>query len=204
MFDTESLLLVSILQKAYPLDPQPPAKMFLHHFAFEIDRTFRVLEFLGLVENAASKLGFKPTHRLIDIVVNRMTRPNTEGNNPIAKVNPDCFGWLWHHVVGDLGDEDEVELDAEIEIDEEEVLEKPDEETELDEGESEKADDEEEEEEEDDDDGDVEQGLNAEGFCRQVFLLLGLLKWNGGIQLPTRLMHDLLLEGCFQHLSEKH
>ena len=134
-----------------------------------------------------------------------MTRPNTEGNNPVAKVNPDCFDWLWHHVVGDLGDEDEVEVDVEVEIDEEEVLETPDEETGLDgdEGESEE-DGQDVEEDEDDDDGDVEQGPNAKGFCRQVFLLLGLLKWNTGMHVPTRLMHDLLLEGCFQHLSKKH
>jgi hypothetical protein len=203
MLDTDSLLMVSIFQKAYPLSPKPRAEIFLHRFAVEINETCGVLKLLGLVEEASSNLGFKPTQRLIEIVVNRMARPNTKGNNPIAKINPDCFNWLWHHVVGDLGDEDEVELDAEIEIDEEEVLETPDEKTELDEGESEKADDEE-EEEEDDDDGDVEQGLNAEGFCRQVFLLLGLLKWNGGIQLPTRLMHNLLLEGCSQHLSKKH
>src|SRR2546426_11696462 len=103
MLDTDSLLMVSIFQKAYPLNPPPSPTKFLHHFAFQIDRTCRVLKFLGLVEEAPSTLGFKPTHRLIDIVVSRMTRPNTEGNNPVAKVNPDCFDWLWHHVVGDLG-----------------------------------------------------------------------------------------------------
>jgi hypothetical protein len=66
MFDTELLLMVSIFRKAahrtgradfpypalrlasaYPLNRQPTAAMFLHHFRFEIDRTCRVLKLLG-------------------------------------------------------------------------------------------------------------------------------------------------------------
>jgi len=84
MLDTESLLLVSILQKAYPLDPQPPAEMFLHHFAFEVDRTCGVLESLGLVEKASSTIGFKPTRRLIDLITDRMVQPTVA-----AKVHDD-------------------------------------------------------------------------------------------------------------------
>jgi hypothetical protein len=57
MFDTESLLMVSIFRKAYPPYRQPRAAMFLHHFRFEIDRTCRMLKLLGLVEEAASTLG---------------------------------------------------------------------------------------------------------------------------------------------------
>jgi hypothetical protein len=87
MLDTYSLLIVSIFQKAYPLSPQPSAEMFLHHFAFEIDRTCGVLESLGLVEKASSTIGFKPTRRLIEVITDRMIQPTVESKNAAAKVD---------------------------------------------------------------------------------------------------------------------
>jgi hypothetical protein len=87
MLNTESLLMVSIFQKAYPLSPQPSAEMFLHHFAFEVDRTCGVLESLGLVEKACSTIGFRPTHRLIDIITDRMIQPTVESKNAAAQVD---------------------------------------------------------------------------------------------------------------------
>jgi hypothetical protein len=102
MLDTETIFLASVFLKACPLTPQPSVAEFLHHFGLAIDRTCRMLKFLGLVEDAPSTLGFKPTHRLIDIVVDRMVRANTEGNNPVAKVEADCFGWLWQLVIRGL------------------------------------------------------------------------------------------------------
>jgi hypothetical protein len=87
MLYTYSLLIVSIFQKAYPLSPQPSAEMFLHHFAFEVDRTCGVLESLGLVEKASSTIGFKPTHRLIDIITDRMIQPTVESKTAAAEVD---------------------------------------------------------------------------------------------------------------------
>jgi hypothetical protein len=85
--DTDSLLMVSIFQKAYPLSPKPRAEIFLQHFASEIDQTCGVLKLLGLVEEASSNLGFKPTHRLIEIITDRMVQPTVESKNAAAKVN---------------------------------------------------------------------------------------------------------------------
>jgi hypothetical protein len=87
MLYTYSLLIVSIFQKAYPLSPQPSAEMFLHHFAFEVDRTCGVLESLGLVEKTSSTIGFKPTRRLIDVITDRMAQPTVESKNPAEKVD---------------------------------------------------------------------------------------------------------------------
>jgi hypothetical protein len=87
MLDAYSLLMVSIFQKAYPLSPQPSAEMFLHHFAFEVNRTCGVLESLGLVEKASSTIGFKPTHRLIKIITDRLVQTTVESKNPAAEVD---------------------------------------------------------------------------------------------------------------------
>src|SRR5258708_19941862 len=98
MLDTDSLLLASIFRKAYPLNPQPPVAMFLHHFGFQIDRTCRVLKLLGLVEEASSNLGFKPTHRLIDIITDRMVQPTVEF--PLPNFNDNFFTSLFQLVPG--------------------------------------------------------------------------------------------------------
>jgi hypothetical protein len=45
-------------------------------FKFEIDRTGRVLKFLGLAKEAArSDLGWKPMPRLMEVVAEKMVRP---------------------------------------------------------------------------------------------------------------------------------
>lgn len=108
MFDTESLLMVSIFRKAYPPNRQPTAEMFLRHFRF-IDRTCRVLKLLGLVEEAPSTLGFKPTHRLIDIITDRMVQPTVEGKNAVPKIDDDFVAPLWQLVAGDDYEDEEDE-----------------------------------------------------------------------------------------------
>src|SRR6266481_9900945 len=87
--DNDTFLMASIFHKAYPLSPEPSAAEFLQHFEFEIDKTCHLLEFLGLAEKAPSTLGFKPTHRMIGIVIDRKTK------NPFAKVDRDFFDLLW-------------------------------------------------------------------------------------------------------------
>jgi hypothetical protein len=106
--------MASIFQKAYPLDPQPPAAIFLHHFGFEINRTCRKLKLLGLVEEASSTLGFKPTHRLIDIITDRMVQPTVESKNGVPKVHDDFVDSLWQ-VAGNDEDDDEYEKAGEQE-----------------------------------------------------------------------------------------
>jgi hypothetical protein len=209
MLDTESIFLASVFQKACPLTPQPSVAEFLHDFELEIARTCRMLKFLGLVEDASSTLGFKPTHRLIDIVVDRMVRANTEGNNPVAKVEADCFGWLWQLVARDVGSEHNIEVkkDAKVvvlkAVNHEGEDEQDDEQDELDvEDDAEENDgpDEYWDEENDDDDQDDDPGQQ---FCSKVFVLLGLLKLPDKKYVPTRLMANLFLESCFQQLSNK-
>jgi hypothetical protein len=107
--DTESLLMVSIFRKACPLNRQPTAAMFLHHFRFEIDRTCRVLKLLELVEEAPSTLGFKPTHRLIDIITDGMVQLTVEGKNAVPKLVYDFVAPLWQLVAGDYYEDEEDE-----------------------------------------------------------------------------------------------
>src|SRR3984893_9734400 len=116
MLDTETIFLASIFQKACPRTPQPSVAVFLRDFGLKIDRTCRMLKFLGLVEDAPSTLGFKPTYRLIDVVVDRMVRSNTEGNNPVAKVEADCFGWLWQLVTRDLDGQHNIEVNKDAKV----------------------------------------------------------------------------------------
>jgi hypothetical protein len=214
MLDTETIFLASVFLKACPLTPQPSVGEFLHDFELEIDRTCRMLKFLGLVEDASSTLGFKPTHRLIDIVVDRMVRANTEGNNPVAKAEADCFGWLWQLVARDVGSEHNIEVnkDAKVVVLKAVNHEREDEQDGLDvEDDAEENDgpDEYWDEENDDDD---QNDSSGQQFCCKVFVLLGLLKTFVLLGLlktgdkkyvPTRLMANLFLESCFQQLSNK-
>jgi hypothetical protein len=173
MFDTDSLLMVSIFRKAYPPYRQPTAAMFLHHFRFEIDRTCRMLKLLGLVEEAPSTLGFKPTHRLIDIITDRMVQPTVEGKNAVPKVVDDFVAPLWQLVAGD---DYEDEKDDEVENgDEQEAADGID-----------------------DDKG----GKDGQAFCCHVFVVLGLLKEKADGYVPTRLMHKLILGNWVQKLSK--
>ena len=169
--DSESLLMVSIFRKVYPLNRQPTAAMFLHRF--EIDRTCRVLKLLGLVEEAPSTLGFKPTHRLIDIITKRMVQPTVGRKNAVPKVVDDFVAPLWQLVGGDDYDDEE---DEEVENgDEQEAADGIE-----------------------DDKG----GEDGEAFCCHVFVVLGLLKEKADGYVPTRLMHKLILGNWVQKLSK--
>ena len=206
--DINTILMASIFQKAYPIRPNPSIGEFLHHFELEIDRTCRMLKFLGLVTEAPSTLGYKPTDRLINVIVDRMVRANTEGNNPVAKVEADCFGWLWQLVTRDLGNEHNVGVDKNVQVVDETVLkavsdDREDEQDALNvEDELEENDDLDEDWDEESDDADKADG-SGQQFCCKVFVLLGLLKVGYKRYVPTRLMANLFLESCFQQLSNK-
>ena len=72
----ETILMTSIFKVAdYVGAIEFTAKEDLPKFKFEIDRTGRVLKFLGLAKEAArSALGWKPTPRLMEVVAEKLVR----------------------------------------------------------------------------------------------------------------------------------
>src|SRR6266480_1093330 len=79
-------LLVAIFQAAHCIerDIGDPVRTreFLQYYAPDIARVGRVLKFLGLAEECSqSALGWKPTEKLIRIVVERAARPTTGTDN---------------------------------------------------------------------------------------------------------------------------
>lgn len=166
--DSESLLMVSIFQKAYPLNPQPSAERFLHRFAVEINETCGVLKLLGLVEEASSNLGFKPTHRLIEIITDRMVQPNVESKRALGNIDTNLVDSLWRLVA--WTDEDE-EDERDEQEDEHEIE-------------------------------DCEGGGDGLAFCRQVFVVLGLLSEEADRYVPTRLIHNLIFKNWVEKLSK--
>jgi hypothetical protein len=168
MKDNDSFLVMSILRKAY--SSEVSAAKLNPIVDFLADPTCRVLERLGLVEKKAScTLGFKPTHRLINIIADRMVKPTTRSKNPVANVDHDFVDRLWQ-LANDV-DEEEAEV-AEQEPVQPTLAEQAD-------GE-------------------------AKSFCCQVLVVLGLLKKGADGYMPTRLIHNLILETCFPLLSTKH
>jgi hypothetical protein len=180
MLDNETLLMASIFQKALQINPQPNSAEFLHRFEFEIDQTCRVLKFLGLVEEASSTLGVKPKHRLIEIIADRMVRPNTESKNPVAKVDHDFVDILWQLVDKGADAPEKVKVIAAT-VD-----------GQLDE--NDEDDDYDFVYEDDKDDG--AESWDARHFCCEVFVVLGLLKKGANGYMPSRLIHNLILATC--------
>src|SRR5260370_35986159 len=93
MKDNDSFLVMSIFRKAY--DSEASAEKLVPIFDFLADPTCRVLERLGLVEKASCTLGFKPTHRLINIIADRMVQTTTRSKNTVANVDHDFLDLLW-------------------------------------------------------------------------------------------------------------
>jgi hypothetical protein len=168
MLDTESLLLVSIFQKAYPLSPRPPTEMFLHHFAVEINETFGVLKLLGLVEEASSNLGFRPTHRLLDIITDRMVQPTVLSKSAVGNIDTNFVASLCR-LVAWADDEEEDERDEQEDKHEIE---------------------------------DCQGGGDGLAFCRQVFVVLGLLREEADGYVPTRLIQNLIFKNWVEKLSK--
>jgi hypothetical protein len=74
--NTETILVLSIFQEAYPLDKaKVSTEDYLAHFEFEIDRIGRVLKYLELAQAAAqSELGWKPKPILMKLIAERVAR----------------------------------------------------------------------------------------------------------------------------------
>src|SRR5205814_3438304 len=92
----DTLLMASIFDRANKLHFQGSAARLLEHFDWLTDYTCRAMEILRLVEPTRSTLGYKPTQRLVDIILDRIARPNTDdNNNPVAMMDRDYFEFLW-------------------------------------------------------------------------------------------------------------
>src|SRR3984893_15698786 len=146
--------------------------------------------------------------------LSRMARANTEGNNPVAKVEADCFGWLWQLVIRGLDGQHNIEVnkDAKVVVLKAVNHEREDEQDGLDvEDDAEENDGPDEYWDEESDDEDKGDGSGQQFCCKvfvllgllKTFVLLGLLKTGGKKYVPTRLMANLFLESCFQQLSNK-
>jgi hypothetical protein len=83
MMQNETILIISIFQKAYPLGPIAVSpEEFLDDFGFEIDRMGRGLKYLGLARDAArSDLGWKPAPLLMKIIAERVACPPVRTKN---------------------------------------------------------------------------------------------------------------------------
>jgi hypothetical protein len=104
--DTDVLLLVSMLKKArlaaewrkqikYLCPSHTTVETLLSEFKLEVEQTCRALEFLGLVDKCSSELGYKPTHRLIDIITDRMIRSGKISEGPFENLDDGFGGLLW-------------------------------------------------------------------------------------------------------------
>jgi len=72
----DCILMISIFQQAFPLDPEGDVEDYIALFAPEIDRLGRVLKFLGLAERAPkSRIMWKPTLQLLTLIGQKLTQP---------------------------------------------------------------------------------------------------------------------------------
>ena len=68
---------------------------FLSEFKQEVEQTYRVLELRELVDKCSSELGYKPTHRLIDIITDRMLDFAKVSESSLDNLNDGFVGLLW-------------------------------------------------------------------------------------------------------------
>ena len=149
---------------------------FLSEFKLEVEQTCQVLGLLGLVDKCSSELGYKPTHRLIDIITDQMIKPARVTERPFENLDDGSVGLLWKlgtsdqsgmtlDQVRDLCETARIELEGAQERDDYPYN-----------------------DDQDDDDG-------VKHSCFNVLAVLGLLKSAGGSQYrPTRLMYNLVTE----------
>ena len=197
LLDTDVILLVSMSKKArlaaewgkqikYLCPSHTTVETFLSEFKQEVEQTCRVLEFLGLVDKCSSELGYKPTHRLIDIITDRMIRSEKVSESPLETLDDSFVGLLWRlgtngrngrtvDQVRDLCETARIELEGAQERTQERDDYRYN---------------------DDDHDGDDD----VKHSCFNVLAVLGLLKSVGASQYrPTRLMYNLVTE-----LSERY
>ena len=91
----------------------------MQHFASQIDQTCGVLKLLGLVEEASSNLGFKPTPRLIEIITDRMVQPTVQSKMAVGNIDNNLVDSLWQ-LVAWVDEEEEDKEDEQEDEDEDE------------------------------------------------------------------------------------
>jgi hypothetical protein len=193
LLDTDIILLVSMMKKAkltaewgkqtkHLCPSNTRVETFLSEFKLEVEQTCQVLEFLGLVDKCFSKLGYRPTHRLIDIVTDQMIKPARVTEGPVWNLNGRFVDLLWRlgtsgrngrrvDQIRELCETARIELEGAQERDDYPYN-----------------------DDDQDDDDDVKHS------CFNVLAVLGLLKSVGASQYrPTRLMYNLVTE-----LSERY
>jgi hypothetical protein len=189
MLNEDDLFLVSIFRRAYPFDLKPSAEEFLRHSSFEIYRTCRVMKLLGLVEDAPSTLGFKPSDLLIDIVAGKSIGRTEKKRVKVRGFAAD----LWHGLACAMVDALLTTIDSKDE------LAKPISEQAV----GRREDDGEGDQEDEGHHDDCEHFDDFREFISEVFIVLGLLKRSSKMQyVPTRLMRGLLLKTCVSQLSK--
>ena len=187
LLDTDVILLVSMMKKAklaaewgkqtkHLCPSNTRVETFLSEFKLEVEQTCQVLGLLGLVDKCSSELGYKPTHRLIDIITDHMIKPARVTERPFENLDDGSVGLLWKlgtsdqsgmtlDQVRDLCETARIELEGAQERDDYPYN-----------------------DDQDDDDG-------VKHSCFNVLAVLGLLKSVGGSQYrPTRLMYNLVTE----------
>jgi hypothetical protein len=192
LLDTDVILLVSMMRKAkltaewgkqtkHLCPSNTRVETFLSEFKLEVAQTCQVLGLLGLVDKCSSGLGYKPTHRLIDIMTDRMIRSEKVSESPLETLDDGFVGLLWRlgtsgrngrtvDQVRDLCETARIELEGAQERTQE-------------------RDDYRYNDDDHDDDDDVKHS------CFNVLAVLGLLKSVGASQYrPTRLMYNLVTE----------
>jgi hypothetical protein len=195
--DIETMLLISIFQKAYPVGSALTAERFVRQFEVQIDRTGHVLQFLGLaVKVKSSPIGFKPTPRLVEIIADRLERRTLESRNAVARVDRDFLALLWQTVPCDPIREERGEIEKK-QVEAISVM-KQDQEYE----DAENQQDDEDEYVEEDDPTDDNAGQARYYFCLRVLAVLGLLKKCADGYVPTRVIHNLILEACLRQYSQ--
>jgi hypothetical protein len=193
LLDTDVILLVSMMRKAkltaewgkqtkHLCPSNTTVETFLSEFKLEVAQTCQVLWLLGLVDKCSSELGYKPTHRLIDIITDQMIKPARVTEGPLWNLNGRFVDLLWRF--GTSG-RNGTTVDQLRELCETARIEF--------EGVQERDDYPYDDDAQDDDD-------DVKHSCFNVLAVLGLLKSVGASQSrPTRLMYNLVME-----LSERY
>jgi hypothetical protein len=103
----EAVLLVAIMQKANPLEPQLDMVNYLHYFAYQIDRMGSVLSFLDLANKTRHGLGWVPNHHLMRIIAEKATRPFQQGGKVVvSKEDREFVASIYQLATGDEKDDD--------------------------------------------------------------------------------------------------
>jgi hypothetical protein len=109
--NTETILMISFFQAVEPVGSMIlTADQYLEDVGLELDRTVRVLKFLGLAKDAAeSDLGWVPTPRLLQIIAERAARPLSKSNVAESYVDQSFVHSLMMRATDEVPDEESMD-----------------------------------------------------------------------------------------------